>query len=684
MSSKSRRLFSRQAWISFLVLATVARAAQAQTPTDVLPFNQASDNLGSVLRSSSQKVLGTCQSWPPRLAKKPGDQNKKLTDSGLADGTDIITGQLASVLNIKPDVKPYVYDASFLRMLDSVSTFDPGVPNSQLLGIAVHVDPSQLQLWGTSTSTVKYDCLSMLSLAAQAGGGFSIPFFSLNAAFQASQSVSSNQTSTFFFGTLQSPFDYMYHSADPSQRLFAALKALEWRLNNGRDSDSSQDQYVATAQFLTVERGSAASERTSFLGNMKAGVTFPLANLSSQISGQYTTSLQANSTSYITYFWSPKMKSMENVSALTRYVANSLPQMVPDANELTAGTTVNASTSVSGWPDELCLPGAWTLITKNSNFSASALAMTGATTNGWPTCTIKASFSFPGQNTKPSSDSGKQTSSDPNQQKPSDLASPQLYLVSATNSNVSIPLSVYGTFHSAGAVSATVEPVRGNWDSDSQKSELYWTISGDIDLPKGRVVSSKEIKTAEFTCKTADGSPLQFDSVEFDGAPKTTPRIKKDSDTDFTIYASVSLLSVHKYDSDANQADKKTCAISGAMHLATTDSGGKNSSNDLVNFKTTVVYFPNELTVPVTPTNVSATAGTAQVSLTWTGTQGAIKYNIYRGTAQNTEVLLKSGVQDTSYSDTSLASGTTYYYKVTAVNSVGESPRSNETNATPK
>src|SRR5437879_11909156 len=36
----------------------------------------------------------------------------------------------------------------------------------------------------------------------------------------------------------------------------------------------------------------------------------------------------------------------------------------------------------------------------------------------------------------------------------------------------------------------------------------------------------------------------------------------------------------------------------------------------------------------------------------------------------------------TSYNDTGLASGHTYFYKVTAVNSVGTSPQSNEASAT--
>lgn len=85
---------------------------------------------------------------------------------------------------------------------------------------------------------------------------------------------------------------------------------------------------------------------------------------------------------------------------------------------------------------------------------------------------------------------------------------------------------------------------------------------------------------------------------------------------------------------------------------------------------------------PAAPTNVSAVPGTRQVSLSWTASVNATSYNIYRATVSGQEVLWMSGVTGTSFLDTGLMSGTTYYYEVTAVNASGESNRSNEVSAT--
>jgi Fibronectin type III domain len=97
---------------------------------------------------------------------------------------------------------------------------------------------------------------------------------------------------------------------------------------------------------------------------------------------------------------------------------------------------------------------------------------------------------------------------------------------------------------------------------------------------------------------------------------------------------------------------------------------------------------PPPPTLPSAPTLTAATPGNAQVSLSWTapssnGGSQVTNYTIYRGTSSGGEGFLATIGNVTSYVDAGLANGTTYYYKVAAVNVAGTGPMSNERSATP-
>jgi len=88
--------------------------------------------------------------------------------------------------------------------------------------------------------------------------------------------------------------------------------------------------------------------------------------------------------------------------------------------------------------------------------------------------------------------------------------------------------------------------------------------------------------------------------------------------------------------------------------------------------------------VPAAPTHVTATGADAKVALAWTASGGATSYNVYRRLSSGTfGSPLKTGITATSYTNTGLTNGTTYYYVVSAVNSVGESANSSPVSATP-
>jgi hypothetical protein len=97
---------------------------------------------------------------------------------------------------------------------------------------------------------------------------------------------------------------------------------------------------------------------------------------------------------------------------------------------------------------------------------------------------------------------------------------------------------------------------------------------------------------------------------------------------------------------------------------------------------------PVAVTAPNAPV-VTATAGAASVQLTWTtpanGGSPITGYNVYRSTTPGGEggtPFASLGVT-TTFTDSGLTSGTTYYYEVTAVNAIGEGAPSAEVSATP-
>ena len=86
---------------------------------------------------------------------------------------------------------------------------------------------------------------------------------------------------------------------------------------------------------------------------------------------------------------------------------------------------------------------------------------------------------------------------------------------------------------------------------------------------------------------------------------------------------------------------------------------------------------------PAAPTNLTATAGNSTVSLTWTGSDGAKSYYVKRSTTSGGPYTQIAAPTSTSYTDTSVTDGTTYYYVVSALNVIGESANSGEASATP-
>ncbi|MEA3201285.1 MAG: hypothetical protein QOE90_2713 [Thermoplasmata archaeon] len=103
--------------------------------------------------------------------------------------------------------------------------------------------------------------------------------------------------------------------------------------------------------------------------------------------------------------------------------------------------------------------------------------------------------------------------------------------------------------------------------------------------------------------------------------------------------------------------------------------------------KTVADVFGAAAPTPPGAPSLSATPGNAFVKLAWTtpfnGNSPITGYRLYRGTSSGAETLYRSLGATNAFNDTNVTNGQSYFYQVSAVNGVGEGPRSSEVTARP-
>jgi fibronectin type 3 domain-containing protein len=108
-----------------------------------------------------------------------------------------------------------------------------------------------------------------------------------------------------------------------------------------------------------------------------------------------------------------------------------------------------------------------------------------------------------------------------------------------------------------------------------------------------------------------------------------------------------------------------------------------NSSGESANSAQVSATPSAPIVAPATPTNLTATAGNAVVTLAWSASAGATSYNVKRATTSGGPYSQLAAPTANGYTDSAVTNGTTYYYVVSAVNSSGESANSAQVVATP-
>jgi poly(beta-D-mannuronate) lyase len=91
------------------------------------------------------------------------------------------------------------------------------------------------------------------------------------------------------------------------------------------------------------------------------------------------------------------------------------------------------------------------------------------------------------------------------------------------------------------------------------------------------------------------------------------------------------------------------------------------------------------LQIPAAPTALHTASGNGEAKIYWTASLTATAYNVKRSlTSGGTYLTVGANVPATEFTDSGLTNGTTYFYKVSAVNAAGESALSSAVSATPR
>ena len=117
--------------------------------------------------------------------------------------------------------------------------------------------------------------------------------------------------------------------------------------------------------------------------------------------------------------------------------------------------------------------------------------------------------------------------------------------------------------------------------------------------------------------------------------------------------------------------------------VAAVDSAGASANSSQVSATPTASASSVTTQVPPMPLGLQATAGNAQVMLTWTASTGATTYNISRSVTSGGPWIQLATPTTTAYTDTGLTNGVPYYYVVAAIDSAGASADSSQVSATP-
>jgi len=143
----------------------------------------------------------------------------------------------------------------------------------------------------------------------------------------------------------------------------------------------------------------------------------------------------------------------------------------------------------------------------------------------------------------------------------------------------------------------------------------------------------------------------------------------------------------------ANTGTAKAWQISSATQTSIASLGNVTVANNSISATVpsqsiTLFVIPagGAVTAPTAPTGLAATVGSGAVTLTWNASGGATSYTVYRAPTSGgvfSPVGTVTSPAPTTFTNTGLTNGTTYFYIVSGTNSAGTGPVSTQVAATP-